>query len=390
MKLYKLAKISRGQREWYIYYYFRKTLRDKYERFRVYGKDLGLNREKNLMEKERIAQAIKEGTNELLKDDFNPYLTLDELTLKTVSSSVVQYATVTDALQYALEKKLPDYAPRTRNDRKNTIKHLISIIKKTGNNCLIQDLKGMQVAFFMERLRIERKLSNIRYNAYLETLTAMFNVLVQSFVIEYNPSKALVKLKEQKPKAHKQPTDEERQIIFTYAKEQKFEAYVFLKIIYRGMPRPNEILDWKPGNVDPVNLRIRVDEDSAKDDEERWIAIDPDLMTDILILMDKCKPSEYIFSHNLLPGPDRINRNRWSEIYKNLIKDDNGLGHLGIKYTSYSFKGKGANTRRRMGNKLSEVSKHAGHATEKMTLNYATEEQLLEDERIRKIIPPCE
>lgn len=373
---YKLAKIYKGK-YWNVYYSYINPDTGKFKRFQEKG---SLNQIKNLKERNALAREMQKAINELLMAGFNPFE--QEQKLNTGSSQPdISNLLLISALDFAYEKKLPSWTGSTPNDRRSVLKQVKISIEATGNNIAVKKIELAHIKAILTHAKESRKLTNLRYNAYRETISTLLGELIQWGALKYNPVDYLPTLPKEDTFTHEPLTIEELRRVGEHLREKFFNFYVFCKILFRTGTRPDEILSIKGAHVKNGYIELHpVIANSKK--KPRIVPIDDDLQADIEYIA--YQPEQFIFSKNLLPGETKLHRNRVSEIWQREVKK-----LLGINKTLYSLKPTGADVRLSMGNTMDDVQLTFGHSTKTMTRIYDkhNREKQLSQQRLKQIKP---
>jgi hypothetical protein len=166
---YTIPRIYRGQKEWFVEYFFRNPYSDqeKWDRFRIRGK---MNYEHDLLKREKLAQQLQAGLHKALKAGKTP---TRYQRLKV--SSCLLYDKLNDlARSEGLGKSL---------DTKNAYLLMIGRLRKYFDfigitDPQLEDFTQDRAQEFKEFLMEEMELKNVTVNTTIQPLKMFFKILV--------------------------------------------------------------------------------------------------------------------------------------------------------------------------------------------------------------------
>src|SRR6478672_510486 len=216
--------------------------------YRKYFKELRLNRIKDLDERETAFRFVLEQLKAKLaqelanKNTVQPSYVLD--------NSLGDEWTLSQALDFALEKKKEKISRKTYHDYKGTVKFVKSAIVSLGYQKLpVKETTRKHIKFIMEQARKERKWSDFAYNKNLGYLQGVMSALVKWFVIENNPAHDQETYKVEK-KITETATPEQHKQIAKCLKERNYDFFRYVLTLFHTGIRPEELVDLKLSDID--------------------------------------------------------------------------------------------------------------------------------------------
>lgn len=369
MKEYKLAEIYYGTKDgkdikkpWYVYYSFLNPETGKYQVFQV---KKGINREKTIRERTALAVALRDAINQLLKDGFNPFVTMEG------NLADVNRKTFIEALDYALEKKKLYRIERTIIEYRSQLKFIKEAIIKCGLGEIdITEIKRSQIKSLLYEIRKTKSINT--YNKYLLTLKSLFSVLVEDEIIEVSPIHGIKQEKRPESNQYKSFDQDTKKKIKELLYQDSFAFGLIGEIIYDTGIRPNEILNLKWKDIDHDNLTIVVSGASSKNSKMRVVPIKArisEMLQKLYLDNNSPKLDWFLFGNHLTleSGPIRFNRNRLSERWRKVMD----AGGLSDDIKLYALKHTGADDKIMAGVDLEFLKDLYGHHSTQMTRIYA-------------------
>lgn len=361
--IYTIPKLVKAKEGWYVYLRYN-------SKKKVYKADL--NKISNLKEREREANVLIKVLYEQLKSGWNP---LDK------TQSLLNSMRFLDALDYAIEKKKENLAPKTYLDYSGTIRY----IKKATNDCCldfleIKEVKRIHIKTIIHKAKTNRSWSNKSYNKNLNYLKAVLSELIQWDILEVNPAHNIKNLPTEESRSNIPATPEQHKIIKECLENNHPEFYKFVVTIFHCGIRPKEILMIRLSMIDLNKQQIVLPPEITKTNKERIVPINTHLLSHYLEMDLHIYPKDfYLFGSyrqngagnrgkyiDFIPAPTPIKRDtatkKWYRIVKKGLKIDVNL---------YSNKHAGANAKILAGIDLDALRELYGHSSKLMTLNYA-------------------
>jgi len=379
-------------KEWYVAFRFTDPVQDKRKLFQY---RFGINYLHTKQERYIEGNAITNMLTRALERGFNPFN--DELAdyLQDAAASNeenLSQMSFNKALDFGLQKKKANLAPKSYLDYEK-VKNFAQRSAETLNIGIlpVSLLKRKHIKQLLDQMQADRQaaydkaekgkiFTGNNYNKYKRCLQAILTELFEYDAIEFNPCDHIGKRNEISTNVHRHATEAEEQIIKEHLKEAHpyFLCYVAFETL-AGI-RPKELLGLRVEDIDWLNqcFDIHATEGRSKTRESRKVPIPNSLVPYINQLeLEKYQPDMYIFSAGFRCGYKRMHRNRATELWKTLVKDE-----LGINVTLYSMKGLGGEKKRMAGISVDAIQSQYGHHNRSTTNIYLHSEK----ERINKEI----
>lgn len=361
-----LCKCANG--EWFVFFRYWNNETKSYKPFKC---SEGLNRIKNLKEKEAEFKALREAREIWLKQGWNPIADRTfELRKQLFAQSElaeIKNWTVEKALKHVLQTK--KMAVKSRYDYKKSVEYFLQAATNYHYHAMpIAQLEKSHIKAIFSILLNQFKLSNKNYNKRLEHIKSLLSELVEWDAIKFNPAFGIKALPEEETTKFIPLTSEERILMHEYLaiKSPGFLAFC-MTIFFTGI-RPDEILSLKVSDINTDKLFIKLNPftNATKVKKERFKALHPQLLHYYHILQLHQQPANnFVFSNNFLPGNNRIKARIATALWKKLIWVE-----LGIEKYLYSLKHAGADELIMAGIDEDMVKDHLGHTTKFMTRRY--------------------
>lgn len=369
-KIYSTPQLYKGDgvsKEWYIWFRYKgQLIKKRYD----------INRIKCLKEKLREAEELLADVKLALKQGWNPLV-------PTIKEAEAANYTLYQALQFAIEKKLPQLDKKTISGYEGTARFIRSAISELGLGELgIQDTKRVHIKTILETVKKQRKWSNKAYNKHLGHLQALLSECVQWDVIEVNPAHQIKKLKVERTNANTPPTAEELKIIKEHLKEKHPDFYAFVEVVFHTGMRPVEISKIKFEHIDLTSRSFVLPASITKSRvNQRDVPINNHLWETLKTRFTTIYPKDfYLFgSHrpsgkgniglhkDFIPAPTKMKRDTATKRWERVVK----IG-LGIEKNLYGMKKAGANAKILEGMSVRALQELFGHRSEVTTEIYIT------------------
>tara|TARA_B110000114_G_scaffold130776_1_gene136974 strand:+ start:165 stop:1310 length:1146 start_codon:yes stop_codon:yes gene_type:complete len=355
----KLCKAASG---WYVHF----RINGKQKRFKQ-----NCNRIKDLVAREKEFNVLIN----VIKTDIKSGFYDDTKSIVENSYSVI------DAINFAIEKKKPNLAPKTYVGYKSTLRFVVKAIYALNMEFLIiTDLSRKHIKIIFEKITRDRNWSNKSYNKNLGYFQAVLKELIQWDVIESNPCNNIVRLKEEKSTANKAATDSQLQRIKDILSIDHSEFYSYVITIFHTGIRPIELLRIKLGMVDLENQIIKMPAHITKGRvKERIVPLNKYLLSYFKSMELHLYPQDfYLFGSyrtnqidnikikiDFIPGPSMLKNDTPNKRWKRLIINN------GINVSLYAMKHTGADKKILAGISLDALRVLYGHQSKLMTKHYA-------------------
>ncbi|RZJ33712.1 MAG: hypothetical protein EOO51_12535 [Flavobacterium sp.] len=365
----KVVKYNDLKKSWFVYFrYDGKLFRYKY----------GINYIQDYNERLKEADALCAALHEKLREGWNPSKTADEIQKE---NEISKYATMTlkEALTLGMNAKV-DISEKTKLDYDCTVRFINTAIDKCGFGTLkASETKRIHIRLILDKAKSINAWSNHSYNKNLSYLSAIIGEVLEFEVMEYNPCAKIKKKSVEKSDKHRPPTPQEfAKIIEALKPHPNFFRYC--DAVYQTLCREVELLRLRVNMVDMNNRTITLPAGIIKSrTKSRIIPINDFLYSYFEDMKIQEMPKDYfVFGTRkvpknslmyrvewLTPAPYEIHRNRVTELWKELIKDGQG-----IDVTLYAMKSAGVDSLLNSGAQLAAISGLAGHASTEMTATY--------------------
>ena len=321
---YLPADLRITKQGWYILFYQTNPVTGKRQRFR---NTFDLNRIKDKkLRKLRAAQIIQE-INTLLPFGY-PF---------KASFNKEKHMPLLEAFDMA-------HTVKCQTDRKRTAQMYDSIkrifTEFVGQKGLvhysISEFSGKEAMQFMDWLVLERKIGPRTYNNYLIRLKSIFNALIEREHIYENPF-SKIKKKPQPEKKRRTFTNEEKQIVATYIRENDPWLYLGLLLQYYCYIRPIELRRLRFKHFNLKQGTIHMPSDITKNKKQRNVTI-PAIIMDYFQEEAFTKwPLDYlIFGVGMLPHPDKsCSHNTMNYRHKQILEKLERVGEFKGYYGSF-------------------------------------------------------
>ncbi|WP_046759357.1 tyrosine-type recombinase/integrase [Kordia jejudonensis] len=342
-------------KRWYVYYSYRDPKTDKLKRQPPIYK--GANRFKTKAERLEILTAYKIALKKLLSQGYSPYESYEvtkerlnnhrEENKKTEVTTPVAHSnqySVREALNFALEQKLPYLTRRAKTNLNGNLKRFLTWLEQQKLDTInIRELKRREVSIFLNTIKKydkHHKLTSEPVNAktrngYRTSLSSLFSQLVSDDIVDYNIITAIKKLKEN-PKKHKAYSDSQIKVMREYM--DKHDPYLrkFTQFIAYAFLRNVEVCRLRVKDIDLKNRRLYV---QTKTEAQEVVPIIDNLVKVIQQMeLHKYESNDFIFSDKEKCGKwDVIPKTKTYYFYRRFAKMKEAL-QLDEDQTLYSFK----------------------------------------------------
>lgn len=325
MDRYKKAKIYDAggdpEKRWFVFYYFLDPETGKYRRFKIYVPDgiltAGGKRDK--------AHEIRKRIDGKLLHGFNPFALREK-----------KYASITEALTFALSLKKDRTRKRTFYTYRYTVNSLIRFLKvRKLDQMPVDSFTGLTANEFTDWSKSVLKLKNATVNYRTMHLKTMFRLLIKRQWILYNPFDAVEKLPVEQP-GIACFTNSELITMEKFLPVWNYDLYAVACLVFYCFIRPQEIVRLR---IEHFNLKARaiyLPGDVSKNRKTEMVAI-PDPLVPVLAKLDlDYPPDTYVFSRELRRGDREIAPTRiagmWREFADryNISKTIYVLKHTGV------------------------------------------------------------
>ena len=350
---FRPAQVMRNK-EVYVCYYVLDPTNDKLKRMRV-----RCNRIRNRREQLKYTALLCAEINKKLYNGWNPLI--GETSASTKRVSIVEAAT-----NFVRQKE-----KGLRKDSVRSYRSKLSFFTRWCEKAGISDwLCGRFTTAHATRILEEYSChgrSTYAYNSMLQFLKSLFKSFVYDGLVPRNPFAAF-KGKQREAKRRVTIPKQDRRRILNYFQKRGMKEYVaMIRLCFKYLVRPKEILMLRIGDIDFEGGLLRIPPDVSKNHTERTIALGYDVMKYFREFLEQDYSSDtYIFSTDFKPG-ERLYTTKntfstWQRMRKQLSMPDS--------YHFYSLKDTGITEMLESGMPSKFVKDLAGHHSLSMTERY--------------------
>jgi integrase len=375
----KIVKYDDLNKSWFVYFRYNNKL------FRY---KCGINYIDSYKKREAEIEALRDALHLKLREGWNPLI--PDLVID-------QSLTLSEAIDFSIEKKKPNIASKTLSGYKGTIKFIKNAIEALSlNDLVITDTKRAHIKLIMEKASEQRKWSNKAYNKHLNHLKAILSELIQWDIIETNPAHKINNLKVSITRANVPASEKDMKIIANELSTKHHNFWIFLLTIFYTGIRPEEILKLKLSYIDLENNEIIIPAELTKTDIERIVPINPNFKICLEKMhLYKYPKSYYLFGsfrepgkgnigkyNDFIPASTKLKRDTATKRWKKIVKDQ-----LGIDMNMYAMKKHGANKMILSGVAIEAIKDLFGHTSQVTTEVYITNLKELNRKQIMEKAP---
>lgn len=326
---------------------------------------MGINR---LPPRERKAQAEADADVffEALKKGWNPFLSKYPNPLGQDPGKPVTFA---DAIQRALEAKLPHLSKYSAYDYRGCVRFMLAAARATDHYITqIDRIERKDVRAIIAEAKRSNGWSSASRNKYLALFRSLLSVACDELeLMKYNPAKGIKDEPAEDGGGYKCLTDQEKARIAAEIAVKAPDYFDYLMFIYDAGIRRKEALMIRIGDINLTRREITIRAEVAKTNRARVVPITPT----ILAILDRKVPGSpnnwYLFSSDRFkPGPEMYHPNTPTNWWRKLVQDG-----LGIDCKMYSLKHRGADDKIEAGLDLDALRTLYGHRSKQMTEGYA-------------------
>ncbi|WP_299681153.1 site-specific integrase [uncultured Tenacibaculum sp.] len=351
---YKPAELRKNN-DWLIVYYSKIPATNQFKRFRIRVPKISPYRER-LEHAKKMTQAINNklanGWSPFYEDTGNKYRTLDE---------------VFEKYFLLIEKEINDGVKRidTLRSYKSFHRIFINFVKENHALKLLVEVDIHIVSSFLDYIYIQRRVSPITFNNYLQFLNTFFSWCMQKGYLVDNPAKNF-KNKPKTAKIRTVLTPEIKKYLKEYGSSNK-EYYTLCMCIYYAFIRKTELTKIKVANVNLKKDYITIDASSAKNKKTENVTIPNQLKPFLEHHLKNAKLSDFVFSQNdFKPGNKQLNPKKVSDQWALFRKEYK----IPLKFQFYSLKDTGITDLLNSGIPSIKVRDQARHHDLKITEAY--------------------
>jgi len=365
---FRPARVVKGT-ETYVTFYVVDPTTDKLKRLRV-----RCNHVKGRRERMKYATTLCTEINRKLYSGWNP-LTGD-------NPEERRNQTLETAAREFCSRHSRNLRPDSQRNYRSKLKQFLEWCVRRGVECWLCSRFTVQLATeFLTEYDNEGKRSSCSFNDMLRFLKSMFGEFVTVGLARFNPFESFKPRKRETKHRTVIPKQDRKRILDYFLRRSMPEYIASIRLCFRYLVRPKEILMLKIGDVDFERGLLRVPPEVSKNHEERIIAVGYDVMK-YFNTLHHLPTHQYIFSTDFKPG-ERLytTKNLFSTWFK--MREDLGLP---ITYHFYSLKDTGITEMLESGMPSKFVRDLAGHKSLSMTERYmhtADARKILSSNKVR-------
>jgi len=361
-KLYDCKGDVGAGKEWYFFFYFLDPSTGKYKRFL---ERFNINRIKR--GNDAATRRARYDYAKLIIKQIDEWL---EAGGKPGTFAIDERISVRRGLIYAMDLKAQkNLRQRSLQSFSNCVDRFLEFAeaKKIADKPL-EELTKQDIIQYGDWLANSRKISNLTNNKYITHLRAVLGELVERDVIAKNPCSNLGKLKVEMGNKNIPLTYDEVHKLRELLPKRHRRLWMFSMFIYYGLMRSQEICLLRREYLDLNNGLIHLPGSVGKTGVTRIIKLVPEFVDFLKAEGVEDLPGKmFLFSRrgSLEPGAVALVRNRVSELWKEVVKDE-----LGIDKDMYALKHTSAKLFILNGGSKEALQAQMGHSTIRTTEIY--------------------
>lgn len=350
---FRPAQVMRNK-EVYVCYYVLDPTNDKLKRMRV-----RCNRIKNPRERAKYAALLCAEINRKLYNGWNPLIGDDSASTKRLS--------IVEAATDYVRRKAKDLRKDTVRSYRSKLSFFTKWCEKTGiSDWLCGRFTNSHAAHILDEYGGGGR-SAYAYNSMLQFLKSLFRSLVSKGLAAHNPFAAFNGKKREAKSRVTIPKLDRKRILNYFHKREMGEYVAMIRLCFRYLIRPKEMLMLKIRDIDFDTGLLRIPPEVSKNHNERIIALGYDVMKYFLGLQKGGTCSDdYIFSTNFKPGERLYTTKNMFSTWKRMRERLS----MPSTYHFYSLKDTGITEMLESGMPSKYVKDLAGHHSLTMTERY--------------------
>ena len=325
---FTLPRLHTGK-QWYVDFFAYDPVRNCMRR-----KKYMLDHYRSERERHQIAAILIHNLFEKLKIGWNPFVNVRRTRQFTSFSLVLKR--YYDYTIIAEQKKI--LKSKTAIDYRSRLRQLEIYLKEvdTGIKYVYQFDRAFAVDF-LDYLVLDKDVAAKTRNNYRTWLSTFCSWLIERQYLDSNPIEDIHMLRENEKFREALP-QQSLVHLREYLKKYNPPFYLACMMEYYCFIRPDELRYVKIGDISISDQTVYVHPEFSKNRKGQVVALNDKLLKEMISQNVFSHPSqEYLFGHNLYPGPDQIYlnkfRNEWTKVRK-------ALG-FPMSYQFYSLKDSG-------------------------------------------------
>lgn len=274
----------------------------------------GINRFKDLKDRQGYAQGVLIDLISDLKNGFNP--------ITNFHPEPVTTSHLMDSLRYALSKL--KVTPDTRVDMSGMLDRFGKSVAAINLDLPINQVSRKHIREILDHLeRSSEKFTDNTFNYYRKYLSILFSELTEREIIGADPVKS-IKKRAITRKLRQTLNERERLMVDEHLKQYpSFRR--FLHIFFHSGARVRELMRLRAKDVDLKRQRFKVTIKKGKESREVWKVI-KDAALPYWSEIDLSAGDYFIFSEGLEPGPKEIRHDQIQKRWRRLVQIPLGIG----------------------------------------------------------------
>ena len=261
---FRPAQVMRNK-EVYVCYYVLDPTNDKLKRMRV-----RCNRIRNRREQLKYTALLCAEINKKLYNGWNPLI--GETSASTKRGSIVEAAT------NFVRQKEKDLRKDTVRSYRSKLSFFTRWCEKAGiSDWLCGRFTNSYAANILDEYGSGGR-SAYAYNSMLQFLKSLFRSLVSKGLVPRNPFAAFKGKQREAKRRVTIPKQDRRRILNYFLKRGMKEYVAMIRLCFKYLVRPKEILMLRIGDIDFEGGLLRIPPDVSKNHTERTIALGYDVM----------------------------------------------------------------------------------------------------------------
>ena len=375
-KKHKAAKLYHGNKDlsksWFVYFYYLNPESGKFKRFRFKAQ---INRIHNIRERMKQGKLLVKAVNELLQSGWTPFILSDNVG--------TQWERIDLSLNHLLGLKKKTVTKRTLESYANAVSRFINWLSEKGLNETPPELiKRNHIVEYLDEFTNIHELSANTRNNHLNLIRSMFSVLYSKEVIDRNPASGIPKLATVYGEKNTPMSDQETQTVVEYLEKVNPRFLLFINLHYGCGLRPVEICRLKVIDVDIERGEILIKGTESKAHKRDHVTVPAYLLEDLAKYLQQRKRTWPLFSRSFADTSFPLIRNRVSELWKKLVKDE-----LGIDKDMYSLRHKSSVDMHDAGFNMFEIRDRLRHSSVTQTEQYMRSIVSRNKEKLRNNMP---
>ena len=325
---FTLPRLHTGK-QWYVDFFAYDPACDRMRRKRYM-----LNRYKSVRDRRKYATILIHNLFEMLKQGWNPFVSASKTRQFTLFSVVLQryydYTVSAESKKILKQKTAIDYRSR--------LNQLTIYLKEvsTGVKYVYQFDRAFAIDF-LDYLILDKDVSATTRNNYRTWLSTFASWLVERQYIEKNPIENIHMLRTEE-KFRDPLTAADLVRLRDYTSKYNPSFYLACMMEYYCFIRPDELRYVKIGDISISDQTVYIHPDFSKNRKGQVVALNTKVLKIMIEQNVFDHPSnEFLFGHDLAPGPDQIYVNQfrieWQKVRDAL--------HFPKRYQFYSLKDSG-------------------------------------------------